>query len=242
MKQIFTNRSVFQWSLMLSFLVASLCTLAQPSIEWQRALGGSKADNAYSSIQTLDGGYLTIGEARSNDGDVTGHHGVTTDTVDVWLVKTDAMGVIQWQKSYGGTMWDYSSSVIQTNDGGYAFVASTFSRNGDITLNHGSGDAWLVKLDVSGNIQWQKTYGGTGMDQARSFKQTSDNGYVILSISTSTNGDVSGNHGQSDLWVLKVDNAGTPQWQRCLGGSSVDGNPSVSLIGFNQAQMEVIQT
>jgi hypothetical protein len=119
------------------------------TIQWQKSLGGTQVDGAYSINQTSDGGYIITGASDSNDGDVTGHHGVQipeTPTNDYWVVKLNSTGIIQWQKSLGGTLDEYANSIIQTTDGGYVIAGNSNSTNGDVTGNHGNYDYWIVKL------------------------------------------------------------------------------------------------
>ncbi len=119
-------------------------------IQWQKSLGGSENDSLTSIIQTIDGGYILAGASDSNDGDVTGHHGIQipeTPTNDYWVVKINSTGTIQWQKSLGGTLDEYASSIIQTTDGGYVIAGSSNSNNGDVTGNLGNYDYWIVKLN-----------------------------------------------------------------------------------------------
>ena len=107
-----------------------------------------------------------------------------------------AQPILQWQKNFGGTGGDSAYSVKQTTDGGYIVVGQSSSIDGDITGNHGGIDYWVAKLDATGNILWQKSFGGTGTDIAKCIQQTTDGGYVIAGISNSINGDVT-DHGQS---------------------------------------------
>ncbi len=191
---------------------------ATGTIQWQKSLGGSGYDELYSVVQTSDGGYAVTGYTGSTNGDVSGNHG----TYDGWVVKLDNTGTIQWQKCIGGTVADYGYSIRQTTDGGYIVAANTKSNNGDVSGNHGGDEVWMVKLDNTGSIQWQKCLGGTAADFAYSAEQTMDGGYVMAGTTASTNGDVSGKHGGQDAWVVKLDNTGSLTWQKCLGGSSVD--------------------
>ncbi len=187
-------------------------------IQWQKSIGGSRDDLAYSIQQTSDGGYIVVGNSYSNDGDITGNHGST----DFWIVKLTNNGSIQWQKSLGGSNQDIGRSVYQTSDGGYIVAGASNSKDGDVTGNHGVYDAWIVKLNSTGIIQWQKSLGGSDYDYAHSIQQTSDGGYIVAGYSSSKNGDVIGNHGSADFWIVKLTNNGNIQWQKSLGGSSSD--------------------
>lgn len=191
---------------------------ASGSLQWQKSLGGTSSDIAKSVIQTPDGGYLVAGTTYSNDNDVSGAHGSS----DGWLVKLDTSGVVQWQKAVGGTVNDRANYIQNTSDGGYVMAGSTFSNDGDVSVNHGSNDSWIVKLSVSGAIQWQKTLGGTNAEEANSIEQTTDGGYVLGNYSYSNDGDVMGNHGSSDCWVVKTDSNAVIEWQKSLGGSGDD--------------------
>ena len=187
-------------------------------IQWQKSFGGSREDLAYSIQQTLDGGYILAGNSYSNDGDVTGNHGSS----DYWVVKLANNGDLIWQKSLGGSGQDMGRSVRQTSDGGYIVAGASGSKNGDVTGNHGEYDAWVVKLNSIGSMEWQKSLGGNDYDYAHSIQQTSDGGYVLAGYSSSKNGDITGNHGNADFWMVKLTGTGSIQWQKSLGGSSSD--------------------
>jgi len=189
-----------------------------PQIVWQHSLGGSNNDEAYSIIQTSDGGYIVSGYTNSNDSDVTGNHGYT----DYWVVKLNSSGTIDWQKTLGGTNSDYAMSIIQTYDGGYAVAGYSESNNGDVTGNHGYFDYWVVKMNAAGTIEWQKSLGGTSNDHALAIVQSSDSGYFVAGYTESNDGDVTGNHGWADYWVVKLNASGTMEWQHALGGTGSD--------------------
>ncbi|MCL2011067.1 MAG: hypothetical protein FWG71_11075 [Synergistaceae bacterium] len=187
-------------------------------IEWQRCLGGSRDEIAYSIQQTSDGGYIVAGFTNSNDGDVSGNNGGE----DAWVVKLDSAGGIEWQRCLGGSGSDGASSVQQTSDGGFIVAGATYSNDGDVSGNNGNLDAWVVKLDSTGGIEWQRCIGGYKEDHAYYVQQTSDDGYIVAGFTESNDGDVSGNNGGWDAWVVKLDSAGGIEWQRCIGGSEED--------------------
>lgn len=194
-------------------------TAQAPVIQWQKSLGGTGNDYANSVHQTSDGGYIVAGYTSSNDGDVSGNHGGT----DVWVVKLDNAGNIQWQKALGGSGDDVANYVQQTMDGGYIIAGKTYSNDGDVTGNHGNADAWAVKLDNAGNIQWQKTLGGTNNDGANSVEQLADGSYILGCFAISENtGDIIGSHGAAECWVVSLSSTGSIQWSLCLGGQSYE--------------------
>ncbi len=199
---------------------------SQNGIQWQKCLGGSNGEYLHSIQQTSDGGYIGGGFSNSNNGDVSGFHG---GYADAWVVKMSILGDIHWQKCIGGSDEDQAYSIEQTFDGGYIFSGWTYSIDGDVLGVHGGSDGWVVKLDSLGNIEWQKCLGGTVNDQLYSIKQTSDSGYIVTGRVSSIDGDVIGNHGANDGWVVKLNNLGVIQWQKCLGGSDDDYVYSIQL-------------
>lgn len=199
-------------------MLLSLALYSQTPIQWQKCLGGSEEDRAHIIQQTTDGGYIVAGFTLSNDGDVVGNHGGR----DYWVVKLFSTGTIDWQQPLGGTGEDRAHSIHQTTDGGYIVAGESSSNDGDVTGNHGNRDYWVVKLTNTGAIDWQQSLGGSDVDVANSIHQTADGGYIVAGESTSINGDVSGNHGGPDYWVVKLTNTGIIDWQQSYGGSSAD--------------------
>jgi hypothetical protein len=191
---------------------------ATGSITWQKTLGGTYEENGYSIEQTADGGYIIAGSSNSNDGDVTGNHGF----VDAWIIKLNSNGALQWQKSYGGTQYDVAFKVKQTSDGGYIVAAYTGSNDGNVTNFKGFYDAWILKLNARGDLVWQKTVGGSSQESIVKIDITSDGGYILCGGTGSNDGDVLGQHGAFDAWVVKMNTAVTIQWQKTFGGTSDD--------------------
>jgi len=191
--------------------------------QWKKCLGGTFQELNGDIRQTPDGGYIVLGSSWSIDCDLPGGHG----GMDGWLVKLSPAGDIQWQKMLGGILNDYATSISPTADGGYFIGGYTNSK--DIPGYHDNNDPynnfdwWVLKVDATGNIQWQKAWGGTGNDQCFSISATPDGGCIATGTTASTNGDLAGNLGMTDAWVVKLSSTGTLQWQRLIGGSQQDG-------------------
>jgi hypothetical protein len=194
-------------------------------IEWQKTYGGSNNESANYIQPTTDGGFILTGYSDSNDGDLTANNGA----LDIWVFKIDAGGNLLWQKSYGGSANDTGQNAKQTSDGGYIIAGTTLSNDGDVSGNNGFIDGWLVRLDSTGNLLWQRAFGGSDIDTLEEVQLTPNGGFVIAGITESNNGDVSGNHGMFDYWTLLVNSTGTIVWQRPLGGSGSDSGYAISL-------------
>ncbi len=198
------------------FWVVKLDNLGQ--IEWQKCLGGSGFDEAWEVKQTPDGGYIVVGISDSADGDLTVNNGLE----DIWIVKLDASGTLEWQRSFGGSGPEEGKGIVCTNDGGYIIAGESFSNDGDVPVLLGGEDYWVLKLNSEGKIEWQRVFGGTGLDSATDILQTRDGGYIVFGQSRSTGGDITNNHGGYDLWAIKLDHEGNKQWERSYGGTNED--------------------
>jgi hypothetical protein len=191
---------------------------AMHNIQWQRSLGGSFSDQFDDVILSPDGGYLLVGYSRSKDGDITFNHGVT----DLWITKLNSNGNIVWEKCYGGTKNDAAREGILTPDGGYIIVGFSQSQDGDVTVNNGKADYWIIKIDANGLLQWQRSYGSSMDDYAYNIEACVDGNYFVSGYSGYNDGDAVGNHGACDAWTIKIDPDGNLLWQKNLGGSSED--------------------
>ncbi|MHC3128479.1 MAG: hypothetical protein IBV52_00160 [Candidatus Bathyarchaeota archaeon] len=198
--------------LISAFLLTSLFLLgistvsasSSSSTTWDKLYGGALDDEAAAIVQTGDGGYAIAGTTYS----------FGAGSADFWLVKVDSSGNMQWNQTYGGPEADCAYSIVQTGDGGYAIAGQTYS------FGAGNSDFWLVKVDSSGSIRWNRTYGQTTADLATSLIQTSGGGYVLAGYSTDSNAS-------KDLWFVKTDSSGNMQWNRTYGGSGSDYANSV---------------
>ncbi len=176
--------------------------------QWNKTFGGTGYDGAWSVQQTLDGGYILVGSTDS--------YGAGDD--DAWLIKTDTNGNQQWIKTFGGIDYDWACSIQQTSDDGYILAGGTES--------YGAGyvNAWLIKTDTNGNQQWNKTFGGTNIDdgdEALSVRQTLDGGYILAGVNYSEGA------GNDDAWLIKTDINGNELWSTKLGGTDYDEAQSV---------------
>lgn len=195
------------------------------NILWQNDIGGTSSDNLYSAAATTDGGCILAGWSMSaNTGDKNEN---TVGSGDFWIVKLNSAGNISWQNDIGGTGFDQAQGIIQTSDGGYLISGSSTSNiSGDKTENgYGENDAWIIKLNPSGNIQWQKTLGGSWNDYGIALTEVSDGGYMIATESGSV---ISGNKtsaflgGLCDIWMVRLSHTGNILWDAVVGGNYDD--------------------
>ena len=189
------------------------------AITWQRSYGSTGNDRAEFVEQTTDGGFVTVGTIGAAGGDVANNYG----SIDIWVLITDDIGNIIWEKNYGGSALDRAECIRQTSDGGYIFVGSTTSNDFDVTTNKGSDDLWVVKLGSTGNIQWERTFGGSLQDFGRSVELSDDGGYLITGWTSSNDGDISdaSNSGLA-FWTMKVSSSGVLLWEKTYGGTLDD--------------------
>jgi hypothetical protein len=185
---------------LLVLLCSSLVVSVDAALMWSQTYGGAGYDFPYALVAASDGGYAIAG--------VTNSFGA--GGLDFWLVKTDAFGHMEWNKTFGGTGDEGASSMVATSDGGYAIAGSTFSYD---TLDR---DFWLVKTDASGNMEWNKTYGGTASDGLASMVATSDGGFAMTGLTYSFGAHVG--TGWGDIWLIKTDSAGNIEWNQTYGG------------------------
>ncbi len=208
---------------------------AQGAIEWEKSFGFSGHDHSYDIIETRDGGlffsgFLDITSAKADGYSDKGTIAATAHGVgEFWGTKLDAQGNIQWRKYFGGTNNDRSHAVVEANDGGYVLSGFTESEDFDIKSSRGSYDFWVVKVDDQGEMLWERSYGGTGIEISYDMAKTNDNGYVVVGNTFSSDIDISKNHGESDVWLIKINDAGDLVWERNFGGGAFDAGQSVSL-------------
>lgn len=205
------------------------------NVQWSKTYGGSEDSRGTKVITTTDGGFAILGYSESSDGDMTENAGF----YDHWIAKLDTQGTILWQKSYGFAGSDQANGLIQTIDGG--FFTSGFldvsASNGDgndglqentiddnitrATL-HGVGEFWGHKLDVNGNLEWRRYFGGTNNDRSYAVLQAQDGGYLMTGNSESDDFDISNSKGSYDFWAVRLNDTGDLLWEKSLGGSQIE--------------------
>lgn len=194
------------------------------NLDWQKSFGGDGNDMLQSISLTNDGGFILGGTSASTASFDKQHENKGQD--DFWIIKLNAKGGEEWQKTIGGNRQEKLARIISAPDGGYLVAGSSASGIGEDKKQdrYGSLDYWIVKLDNKGEIEWQNTYGGTYFDELRSVITTADGGYLIGGYS---NSPASGNKSQDnigigDFWILKTDAKGTIEWQKTIGGDQDD--------------------
>jgi hypothetical protein len=213
------------------------------NIEWQKCYGGSDWEGLYDIQQTADSGYIVAGESSSADGDVVGQHSCHGCDPDFWILKLDPLGNIQWQRCLGGIFRESPTGLTQTSDGGYIIGGVAIINNGDVSGCHGHFDYWIVKLDSSGNLLWQRCIGGSSNDAANAVISTSDGGCLVFGEASSIDGDVSNNYGSWDAWLVKLDTLGNIEWDKNYGGSNSESGKALAqyndsaiyLLSFSQS-------
>jgi hypothetical protein len=186
---------------------------------WHKKFGGSLDDVANTIIRTGADNYLILGTTLSSDGDVSAHKG----DLDAWLIDIDGNGNLLWEKSIGGSGADQLYNIKSSADGNYIMAGWTYSSDGDISFHHGDADAWIVKVNVQGDIVFEKTYGGSHQDLAYDVTPVSDGGYIFCGRLVSMDGDASDRTVEAFAgWFVKLNSAGAVAGKVYLGESGYD--------------------
>ena len=169
---------------------------ATGNLQWTRTVGSSSPDEGRSVRQTSDGGYVIAGWT----------YGLGAGNADVYVIKLDSLGILQWTRTIGGPAADRGYSVRQTSDDGYVIAGSTQS------FGAGNADMYVVRLDSSGDLLWTRTIGGPADDEGLSVQQTSDDGFIVAGVTKSFG------QGDDDVYAVKLDDQGDVQWTRIITG------------------------
>ena len=188
-----------------SFDVWLIKTDSEGDTLWTETYGSNGEERGFYVEQTTDGGYIITG--------MTSSYG--SGGFDIWLIRTDANGNLQWDKTFGGSFWDWGTSVQQTTDGGYIVTGMTEPSG------MGDWDAFLLKTDSSGEYEWLQIFGAEDYDNGMSVRQTSDGGYIVLADTYSYGA------GSSDFWLIKTNSSGILSWTKTFGGTGTERSHSV---------------
>lgn len=205
----------------------------QGNIEWEQSFGFSGHDHSYDIVENADGGlfftgFLDITSARA-DGYTDKSYTLTRHGVgEFWGTKLNQLGELEWREYFGGTNNDRAHAVVTAREGGYVMAGFSESEDFDISDPKGSYDFWVVKIDGEGQLVWEQSFGGSGIDIAQDIARTEDGGYIITGSTISTDGDIAATHGESDVWVIKIDALGNLLWERTYGGSNFEAAESIS--------------
>lgn len=186
---------------------------------WSKTYGGNLDDLGYSIIENEDLSLTIAGYSKSSDGDVPSNEGMH----DFFIFKTDSNGNLIWKKSYGFMSHDHAHKIISTSDGGYFVVGfADYSGLSGRSILHGVGEYYGIKLNATGEKEWDVYFGGTMNDRVYDVVETNDEGLIMVGYSESADFDVTDNHGSYDYWVIKLNSTGTLVWKKSFGGSGLD--------------------
>ena len=194
--------------------------------QWSRYYGGTFTDTPYGGIQTEDNGYIIVGSSDSSDFNISNNLG----SYDFWVIKISNLGDLIWERSFGGSQIDEARAITSSGDGNYLIVGDTRSNDLNVSKNNGAADVWLIKISPSGDLIWEKSFGGSSFDVGRSISRTQDNGFIIAGSSRSSDIDLSKNNGQNDAWVFKIDSNGNVKWSETVGGTDIDFAYSMAVL------------
>ena len=172
---------------------------ANGDVEWQHAYGGNSYDYGYFIHQISDGGYIVAGESFAS---------IADQYSDGLILKLGANGDIEWQRAYGSLWGDFIRNVLPTADGGYIALGQTYTWS----YSGNNYDIWVLKLTSTGDITWQRRYGGSGYENPGMIQCTSDNGYLVAGYTDSFG------VGGYDAWIIKLDSVGDIEWHNAYGG------------------------
>jgi len=191
---------------------------ADGNIQWQRYFGGTNNDRSYDAIQTREGNFLVVGTSESEDVDVKNPKG----GYDVWVVMVSPSGDLLWENSYGGSLVDEASKVIEDSYGNYRVIGNTHSEDMDVTDPKGSSDVWQITLDKSGRLIGSYNFGGSEFDRGTSITKGHWGSTFITGYSRSIDGDMISNMGENDLFLMYLPDDGREVKTMTLGGEGQD--------------------
>lgn len=193
---------------------------------WQQRYGGTGHDRLVAIAALPTGGFVLVGTTESLE--------FTHGEKDIYVVRTDALGRVLWERAYGGSGNDAAYDVIVLRDGHLLIAGETGSRDGDVLLSRGGIDLWLLKLDLSGGVVWQRTFGGAGTDRCVAARETLEGDIIALGSSDSPQSDLGPPKGGTDWVFIRLDAYGNLRWSKRYGGSSEDEPHALTLSPFRE--------
>ncbi|MCY7409262.1 MAG: T9SS type A sorting domain-containing protein [Chitinophagales bacterium] len=218
MKNIFFSLLFFV--LMYSF--GATASYAQCTLDWSKTYGGTSGEDIVDITEGWNGNIILLSRALLANGDI---NCTLKGSVDLWLICINTEGDILWQQCYGGTLQDEPAQIIKTNDYGYLISGYTFSNDGDVSFNHGGDDIWIIKIDSTGTIEWQKTFGSLAGDEPDDILQLANGKYAISCHTLGSDGDFPEHYGGvfgKDAWIIFINPNGDTDTLLHFGGSLDD--------------------
>ena len=201
------------------------------NLVWQKSFGFNGRDEGISLIQTNDSGFLLVGvldvTASEGQGNVTAKNHAGGD---YWAIKLSEDGVLQWSQYFGGTFTETAYGVVEIDGGGFLIAGSSDSFDVDISNNKGTYDFWVVRISDTGQLLWEKNYGGNEIDEPHGIVPTIEGNFLIVGDTRSTDIDIASNNGAADVWAVKINAEGEILWESAYGGSGFDAGRGVEAI------------
>ena len=192
---------------------------------WEKSFGFSGIDYGTTLLETKEGGFLITGvlDVSASDGQGNAKSTATKHSGgDYWAIKTDHTGTLEWSRFFGGSFTEVPSGVLETDAHNFIIVGSSDSNDFNISNSKGSYDFWIIKISTEGTLLWEKSFGGSEIDEAKAITRTNDGNFIIVGDTRSADKNVSKNNGAADIWVLKVSSEGNILWEKTIGGANFD--------------------
>ena len=192
---------------------------------WEKSFGFSGIDYGTTLLETKEGGFLITGvlDVSASDGQGNAKSTATKHSGgDYWAIKTDHTGTLEWSRFFGGSFTEVPSGVLETDAHNFIIVGSSDSNDFNISNSKGSYDFWIIKISTEGTLLWEKSFGGSEIDEAKAITRTNDGNFIIVGDTRSADKNVSKNNGAADIWVLKVSSEGNILWEKTIGGTNFD--------------------
>ena len=195
------------------------------SLLWEKTFGFSGTDFGTALLATKDGGFLITGVL---DVSSSGGQGNAKSTAvnhsggDYWVIKTDLTGNLEWSRFFGGSFTEIPLGIVETDDHNFIIAGSSDSDDFNISNNLGTYDFWIIKIAPTGSLIWEKSFGGSEIDEARAITTSSDGNFMVVGDTRSSDIDVSENKGAADVWIVKFSTEGSLIWEKTIGGTSFD--------------------